>query len=191
MGNKYYTEVPLGGGFFGLANTWWSYTKNKKGVEIGYDNRKVKLDEETRETITDCIEMGEIPDYIEQIDSLFFGYSGPNQLISPYGKIKLPEGLELSPCLEIPADMTAAAIFAVSDPDRYDDSFYEKANFIAVRDEGDGKYSWAYLFPKWGMKTKTQADETGYRLMLLKKGKSPTKLEVLSEIHLPEGNRTV
>jgi len=93
--------------------------------------------------------------------------------------------------MDIPAEMTEAAIFTVLDPDRHLDLFYEMSNFIAVRDGGDGKYSWAYLFPKWGMKTKTQADETGYRLMLLKKGKHPGKPEVLSEIHLPEGNRTV
>jgi hypothetical protein len=183
-------ELPLGGGFFGISNTKWSYTKSKKGAEIGYDNKRVKLDEETRETITDCMEMGETPKYIKQLDSLFFGYSEPAVLISPYGRIKLPEGLEFAYCKEIPAEMTSAAIFAAMDPDRYDSLFYEKANFIAVRDGGDGKYSWAYLFPKWGMKTKTQPDETGFRLMLLKKGKSPTKPEIMGEIHLPEGSRT-
>jgi hypothetical protein len=190
MGNgSDYAEMPLGGGFFGIAGTKWSYTKNRKGAEIGYDNRRVELDEETRETIADCMGLGEIPRYIEQLDALFFGYSGPSQLISPYGRIKLPEGLELSPCI-MPAEMTAAAIFAVIDPDRYDKLFYEKANFIAVRDGGDGKYSWACLFPKWGMKTKVQPDETGCRLMLLRKGKSPTKPEIMGEIHLPEGSRT-
>jgi hypothetical protein len=39
------------------------------------------------------------------------------------------------------------------------------------------------------MKTKTQPDETGFELMLLKKGKSPTKPEIMGEIHLPEGSR--
>jgi len=183
MGNKSYTEIPLGGGFFGLANTKWSYSK-KDGV-VGYENKIVKLDEETKEIIADCIGMGEKPKYIKQLDALFFGYADSPVLISPYGRIKLPEDIELTYCKDIPMEMTAAAIFAVMDPDRYQDLFYEKSNFLAVRDDGDGKYSWAYLFPKWGMKTEAQPDETGYRLALLKKGKSPTKPDVLSEIHLP------
>jgi uncharacterized protein (TIGR02145 family) len=159
-------QEPDKSGIRRISNTKWAYTKTDKSISIGYDGINVALDEETKEEL-----MGNFkpPVYIKNLDSLFFG---GNLIISQYGRVSMPNGIELFiPRDNIPEEIKGS-IFIVKDD--------KKHNFISIRDRGNGEYQWAYLFGEWAPSAGTEQTETGVRLFLTKRG------NLVAELILPE-----
>jgi hypothetical protein len=166
---EYAEQEPDRAGQRRISNTKWVYIKNPEAgrIAFGHDGINVPLDDDARKAL---LEKGErAPVYIKKLDSLFFGDS---LIVSPYGMIKLPEGIELFiPKDNIPEEIKGAIFIASHD---------RKKNFMSIRDRGNGEFQWGYLFSEWAPSAGTEPTDAGVRLFLSKRGKP------IAEVLLPE-----
>jgi len=164
-------QKPTKSGIRRISNTEWMYKKTDRGIAFGYGNSKVALDEETQKEL---MENFKPPIYIPKLDSLFFG---SNLIISPYGRIDIPEIELFVPKDSIPEEIKSS-IFLVKDD--------KKHNFMSIRDRGNGEYQWAYLFGEWAPSAGTEQTDMGVRLFLSKRGRPVAEL-ILPELAKREG----
>jgi len=159
-------QEPAKDGIRRISGTKWAYIKNGKGISLGYDGSKVALDDDAKEAIFKNFKP---PIYIRNLDSLFFGGS---LIVSRYGRIDMPTGIELFIPRDNMPEEIKSAIFIAADG--------RKRNFISIRDRGSGEFQWGYLFGKWGTAARTESAGAGAKLILLRLGKP------IAELSLPE-----
>jgi len=97
--------------------------------------------------------------YIKSLDSLFFG---DNLILSPYGMIKLPEGIKLFLPIVNMHEEIKCTIFVVTDG--------KNRNFMSIRNGRNGDIQWEYLFSDWAHGTTIEPVGTEVKLSLIKKG---------------------